>query len=189
MTFTYPEVTVGATDYDTFISLANAEIYLDAALHATGWAAATSTQKAQAIVTATRMLDRQAWDGEMTDADNALAWPRSGLLDAEGEEVDEDTIPSQIEDATCELAEALLKDASAQTSATGGSNVKRLDARGVSVEFFSPREAGRFPTIVQELVSLWLAGATAAVIAPRTSGTSEESTLDCDGDFDLSGGM
>lgn len=190
MAFTYPTVTVGVTAHSAFVTLAAAEIYLGAALHATGWAGATSAQKAQALVTATRMIDRQGWDGEKTDAANELSWPRSGLLDAEGEDVDSATLPAALVDATCELANALLEDASSQAAASAGSNVKRAVAGSVSVEFFGPKTAGRFPQAVQELIGRWLASSAGiAAMAPRTSGTDAESAFDpCDASdgFDLS---
>lgn len=192
MAYVYDEITIDGTDHAVYLLLADAEAYLAASLHATAWDSATTAQRNKAIVTATRMLDRQRWAGEKTDAANTLSWPRSGVTDDYGEDVDEDTIPQAVVDACAELAAHLLADASAQSNATAGSNVKKLDARGVSVEFFGPRSAGRFPTIVQELIGAFLASADSAALAalaPRTSGTSAESAFDpCDSDdvYDLS---
>lgn len=183
-------VTLGSNTYTTYVSVDDADDYLAAALHAVVWASATATQKGQAIVTATRMLDRQIWQGEKTSDAQALAWPRSGVTTRDGAAVDEDTIPQAVIDACCELAAGLLEDPGAQTSVTAGSNIKRVKAE-VEVEFFGPRAGGRFPQIIQELVGQYLrspSGSAGSRRAAYVSGQCEESSFDDADQFTSNGG-
>ena len=114
--------------------------------------------KENALITATRMLDRRQWVGTEYDDPQTLDWPRSGVTDPEGVAVDETVVPQFILDATCELALALMEDASVQTGE--GSNIKSIETGSVGVEFFGASNASStgFPTIIQEIIGYYLAG-------------------------------
>ena len=112
------------SDSNTYISLSDAETYMEARLHTSTWDDATDPDKNAALVQATRMLDRYAnYLGWPTDADQALKWPRygiytdgnfyyeySGLYGTEDTvfSIAADEIPQEIKDAQCELALYLL---------------------------------------------------------------------------------
>lgn len=90
----------------------------------TAWVDAPSdTEREQALIAATRILDVYDWVGKKvhTLADNALRWPRSGVYDPDGEALDSSTVPVDIQRAACELANALLAgdvDASGNSTAS-----------------------------------------------------------------------
>lgn len=169
---------------NTYISRANATLYFEGALHGASWVAATDTVKDQALVTATRMLDRQRWQGSKYDSEQALAWPRSGVTDREGNSIDETAVPQDILDATCELALSLIIDSDVQNSSSSSQNIKRVQAGSASVEYFRPTFGGRFPTIVQELVGYLLSSSAAGLLEPWASGTDVESYFD-NNNFDV----
>ena len=103
----------------------------------------------------------------ITTATQTSRWPRSNVTDAEGDTVDEDTVPDQILQAQCELAYELTQDASIETARDQNSNIASVNAGGgVGVTFFRPQDQnGRFPPTVQELLREFLglaAGASAA---------------------------
>lgn len=152
-----------ANSYDT---VANATTYFTGRLGADAWTDATNDQKAQALISATRMIDRQRWAGtRSTDFPySELQWPRDGVTDKYGDAVDGDTLPDDLVTGFYELALALLEDEAVQDTPAGGSNTKRVKAGSVEVEFFRPTlgAVGRFPQIVQELLSQFLAGAAAS---------------------------
>lgn len=165
---------------DTYISVADANIYLKLAIHADSWSSASSGDKEKALVTATRQLDRQNWEGsKYEDAPTqVLDFPRSGLVDDEGDEVDETTVPQQIIDATCELGLALLDNTQLQDESSTGSNIKSLKAGSAEIEYIRATSGKRFPTIVDELIGLWLtagSGSATALAGPFVSGADNES--------------
>ena len=76
-------ITITAIVYDVYgitsDPVQDATDYLAAKLGST-WATATTLQQQQAIITATRMLDRAVtWDGTKTVSTQALQWPRDGV--------------------------------------------------------------------------------------------------------------
>jgi hypothetical protein len=109
----------------------------------------TADSQARALVDATRELERQLW------IDSVNTFP---LRDA---------IPA-FQNASYELAALLLTKPNLFDASGAGSNVQSVTAGPTSVTFFKPTDAGRFPTRVQELIGVYLAGE-----APSIPGGSE----------------
>lgn len=177
-----------ANSYDT---VANATTYFSGRLGADAWTDATTDQKGQALITATRMIDRQRWAGTQVDYDNSdLAWPRSGVTDRYGNSVASDAIPEDLMIGFYELALSLLEDESVQDTPAGGSNTKRVKAGSVEVEFFRPTLGvlGRFPQVVQELLAQFLAGANSNT-GGLVSGDDRVSYFDVTDDIDNTFGV
>lgn len=69
----------------------------------------TASGREKAIIWATRILEGMMdWRGSIRTVDQALRWPRSGVVDDDGRNLDYDTIPARLEEATAELALFLL---------------------------------------------------------------------------------
>jgi hypothetical protein len=127
---------------------------------------ATTDQQKQSLISSTRMIDRQRWAGtQVVYPYSELAWPRSGVTDKYGNAVASDALPDDLTTGFYELALSLLEDEAIQDTPAGGSNTRRVKAGSVEVEFFRPTlgALGRFPQVVQELLSQFLAGASSAV--------------------------
>jgi len=156
MTATYNTVSVGGTEYDVYAAIADANSYLEAEVSAaaTKWRSASLTDndtKARALVSATRLIDRQSWPGSKTDGDyQTLEWPRKGT-GITG--VDQDVIPQQIIDACILLAAEINNGSKVTSESTTDSRTKRLKAGSVEKEFFRELDGGtRFPTAIEELL-------------------------------------
>lgn len=65
---------------NSYVTLSEADSYFEDRLDAAGWVNAGSELQEQALVTATRMLDEMRWQGRVSDADQALAFPRVGAF-------------------------------------------------------------------------------------------------------------
>lgn len=163
-----PTITIDGTDFDAYATVATADDYMVAAYHGATWRAALADDKARSLVTATRLLDRQVWQGRKASDAQALDWPRSGIAG-----VDDSAVPQAVVDATCELALSILDGSSVQTNATTEEQAKRLKAGSVEIENFrlssSTDGAPRFPQIVHELVGQWLA--SSAPLTATSAGT------------------
>lgn len=99
----------GLTDADAYISEADADAYF-AAVGNAAWAAATSGEKEIAIVKATRYMEKRfgnKWKGIIATSTQALGWPRDGVYDERGTELD-DQVPLAIAHACAEYARHAL---------------------------------------------------------------------------------
>lgn len=180
-------VIINSQPYDAYSTLAYANLYLQANFLASGWFDLTEDQRGSAIVTATRLLDRQCWIGEPTMlSGQTLQWPRtntgiSGL--------DDTVIPQQIIDGCVELAFAITDGNEAVNSQVPGvQKIRRLGAGSVNIEWFRLAEGAaatvdRFPLPVQELVGQFLCGQD-AVDQLITSGADGVSVTQDDLGFD-----
>ncbi len=75
------------------------------------WTNATSDNKEAALIWATRLIDEQVnWYGAKAKQDQALRWPRYGVVDRDGYLYNSNVVPPFLKHATCEMALALLKE-------------------------------------------------------------------------------
>lgn len=104
----------GRTDANAYADVAACDAYHEGHLYATAWTAATSDQRAAALVMATRLIDSQfQFNGFKANDAQALQWPREDCRDPDadgwaGGTVPNDVVPKAVADATCEMARELL---------------------------------------------------------------------------------
>lgn len=173
-------ISIGSVSFWSYASINEGDQYLLANFAATAWFSLSEDQKGQLLVTATRLFDRQCWVGEKTDPDQPTQWPRSGVTDAAGEEIDSSIVPDEVMYATIEMAFAILEGSEAvNSSVPGAQKLRSIAAGSVSLSWFRGAEGNnarydRFPLPVQELIGQWLcAGQTVAgLIVSGTGGVS-----------------
>ena len=105
------ETGAGLANANAYADATDGDAYHDGHLYATAWTAATLANKEKALVMATRLIDSQyQFNGEKANETQALQWPRAGVRnpDIAGEWVWGDAIPTNVRDATCEMARELL---------------------------------------------------------------------------------
>ena len=181
-----PTVIIAGNEYDVYGSLDDANIYMAAAAHADCWRPLDDDPKARALVTSSRLLDRQRWRGTKTDPDQPLDWPRTGT-GVEG--VVNDAIPLDIQNASFELALALLDGSDVQNEPNVAPKLQSIRAGSVALTYyhgFQPSIPARFPQIVQELLRdyLDLGSSTLSGVATGVDGTSVT-----ENDFGLNRGL
>lgn len=92
----------------------------------------------QALRRATAWIDatyRSRFPGAATDVWQALEWPRAGVI-YRGQPFDEDTIPQQIKDATCEAAvRELASPGGLAPDLERGGAIKTLKAGSVEIDY------------------------------------------------------
>ena len=133
------DATIEGTAANSYITLADAEIYFEKRLHTDDWTNASDADKNKALVQACRIIDSYCtWLGCPSTTTQALKWPRqgiyydcndiyyeyhvhSGIFDEFGVigtsyyVLSSTAIPQQIIDGQCELAFVLLgKDTQSQ---------------------------------------------------------------------------
>lgn len=111
--------TVGAADSNSYATVADATAHLNERLNASAWTAAVTAAAGdpeRALIQATRLLDREEYEGEpvlpivgtSTGATQALKWPRYSADNADGWIWEPTLIPAPVRHATYELALYLL---------------------------------------------------------------------------------
>lgn len=154
-------VMVDSQPYDSYVTVAAADDYLAASIHGASWSSASTLTKGQALVTATRILDRQRWAGAYD-------------TQAEREAV------SAIQDACIEMALALVDGSDLQTEALTGQKLQSIKAGSVSLSYFRGADGRprRFPLIVHELLKGYLAGSNLNIGMTATGVDGVSSTAD-----------
>jgi len=65
---------------NSYVSIADANEYFDTRIDSANWFSAITDVKEQALVTATSMVDDNAWLGSAVSSSQALAWPRNNVI-------------------------------------------------------------------------------------------------------------
>lgn len=99
--------TVGGASANSFVSLAEAQSFMDGRLNSTNWDAASTDSKNRALVEATREISVLGFVGRRVATTQSLSWPRWDAPnpdDAQGWLYTSTEIPQRVKDATSELA-------------------------------------------------------------------------------------
>ena len=150
MALTY---TPGGEEDNSYAELADAEAYFEDRLGSNdngNWNKTSAgvdrsdTDKERALITATRRLDEETFRGTKTSSDQALKWPRAGVLDEDGNEFDNNTIPERVKQATFIVALELLRaDFLAENYMN---NYEFLSTGNFQFKQFTQQSAGRLPS-------------------------------------------
>lgn len=135
---------------NSYVTVAEAEVYFADRLNATAWLSAEDSQKSQALITATSMLDNLDWAGAAVSMSQSLAFPRNAeYFDPRlGSMVmSSSIIPSRILQATCEQAYHLLNNDDLLDN-TG--LIKNLSVGSVNLGIIRP--ASKMPITVKRLI-------------------------------------
>jgi hypothetical protein len=147
-------VTAGAANADSYVSVAEATTLLRAQFSIPTWEAATQPELEAVLRRATALLGLLVtWDGALTATTQALAFPRTGLFDPEGREVNGASIPSWLQQATAEYANELLQQGTESGRLDG---IRAMSVDGVSLTFDSGGNLGaegQLPSSVLRLVA------------------------------------
>lgn len=135
MTITYPSVTIEGSEFETLAELPFVLNYLLADPSAALFRALAPDDQGRQIVLGSRVISGLNWAGEMTDADQPYAWPRTDVETPEGP-VDPDLIPTPVMQAVAELANASANGVDIANMTTTAETQKLIKAGSVEVENF-----------------------------------------------------
>lgn len=104
------DASVGGASSNSYLALAAAESYFLGRLSADEWADADQEEREAALIMATQRLESEPYLGCRVSTTQRLQWPRYGASDRNGNLLSTTAIPGLLQDATCEMALAILKD-------------------------------------------------------------------------------
>lgn len=164
---------------NSYLDVASADAYFSDRLGAEAWDALTDAQKAQALVTATRRLERLPYVGAKKDQAQALAFPRcyppTGLPIPPAQNSFDDPlyagwycesdVPQAIKDAVCEEALALVSIGKSQRLELIAQGVKSFSLGRLSETFgAAPKGLGGLLSLeARELLRPYVAGAVGII--------------------------
>lgn len=179
-------ITISGNDYTVYSNLADADDYYLGSVEYSDWNGYTDSEKERGLISATRLLDRQSWQGSKDDEDQTLDFPRTGLTCNGNDVTAAESLAFAVE-ASQLLALDLLAGATIETTNSNENLTKRLKADTVEIEYFraDTNANGRFDENVMELVGCFLSSAVplSSSIATGTDGTA------LDNDFTLNRGI
>jgi hypothetical protein len=145
--------TPGASDANSYVSVAEASEYFSLSYNRTAWANASNRDKEKSLAEATRLLDLFVkWNGYIASISQRLRWPRINVIDADGRVVDSGTIPQAIKNATCELAYSILSNDGFDISENP---IDKVKVGPISVDFDINQKSIGFPKIVRDIIASW----------------------------------
>lgn len=148
--------TAGSASATSYATIAQGDTYHETHLYADDWVDAGDDEKCKALQMATRMLDQQyEWIGSVSSSDQALLWPRSGVVGPNGYLEANDEIPIRIVQATAELARQLIAGDRTVDSDIETQGIKSVNAGDVAVEFSGAGVAKPIPDSVNAMVSCY----------------------------------
>ena len=121
---------------DSYTSIAEADAYW-ADRNDSVWSGLTDEQKTAGLIRATEWIDNSfTWIGKIAVSTQKLNWPRQNVVDNQGREIANDTIPESLKNAVAWLAaEAYNKELSPALKRGGA--IDRLKAGSVEVQYNS----------------------------------------------------
>lgn len=143
--------TPGASNANSFLSLARAEELADEHPFAAPWnAVATSEAKESLLILASRLVNyRVCYDGTKATSTQSLKFPMVGLT-SNGYAIDSTTIPLEIELATFELANMLASSNISVESSASVEGLTKLKVGSVELNF---RDATIFQSLPANVLS------------------------------------
>lgn len=129
-------VTPGASDADSYASLAEANTYNSNRLHVDDWSTDDVTKEA-ALKWAAILLDSnpRAWTGAAASETQALGWPRTGMTNRNGFAIAIDAVPIELKRAQAEFARQLIAADRTADNSVINQGILGLKAGSVQVSF------------------------------------------------------
>jgi hypothetical protein len=160
--------TPGAANANSYLTLAEAMAYFETRSAVAGWEDADD--QSVLLMMATRVMDAmlrphtvynrdteeyitgRAWTGSPATTTQKLAWPRTGMYDANGNAIPDTDIPSDLKDAVAELAGALGTSDTTVDNDVIVQGITSIKAGSVSLSFKDMIEKHVMPDMVWNLL-------------------------------------
>ena len=145
------DATAKGASANSYVTRADAQTYFNGRNDADPWENADDADKDRSLMTATARLEREDYHGSITTQTQRLHHPRSGLVDKDSRNYSQDTISLPVQEATYELALAVLN-GSWVPSDTGLESFAKVKVGPLDVTPERAYTASTLPQIVVDLL-------------------------------------
>ena len=142
--------TLGGTDSNSYVTVAEADTFWNTQLRADDWNNATEDDKARALIMSSKRVDNESYYGDRVSTTQALKFPRKNIGYIDGIDLD-DIIPTQIKEATYYLAIYMLSNDMSKTTVVT-QTTKKEKVGSLEVEY-ATNDSGSFTTYSDDLPS------------------------------------
>jgi len=157
----------GKSDATSYVSVADADTYHTSHGDPAAWSGATTAVKQAALMAATVYMDATfSWLGAISEDGQALGWPRDGVVDREGREIDSDIVPQKVQDACAYLALQHINSALDATFARGD-DIKRQKVGPLEIEYADFARPGTWIPYAKNIVGDLIHNVAGRVILSR----------------------
>lgn len=157
--------TVGSATANSFVTLAEAQAYVDGRLNTDLWTAATTDQQNRALVEATIEIHQREYNGRRVDAVQVLNWPRFFCPNPDAPLTTywfylSTTIPDRIKNATCELALQFIVNGTTDIGSLDPTITLHRESIGGAIDteyepsYLRPQGLARFPRVLRYIKPL-----------------------------------
>lgn len=148
------DATAGGVSANSYVTLADAEVYYESRLHSDEWDDVADSVKNEGLAMATMLFDSELlWVGSPASTTQALRWPRTSVTDPEGVAVSSSTIPTFLANATAEFALWLIQDDRLKESDTQGFTQIKVGSIFATINARDRRDL--MPPIVKSMVGYY----------------------------------
>lgn len=145
------ETGIGLSNADSYVSVSDSNSYISSSFFPGDWTTKSDYDKERLLKTATRYLDSfYDFKGDKTVSSSALRWPRSGVFDADGIPVGENTIPDRLKCAVIELAIYLVSNNLLEEQDSRG--IKDLKVDVIEITFERSEKSWKMPNTVSHFM-------------------------------------
>lgn len=141
--------TPGASDANSYVTLAEATAYFSERAHADAWDDFINQEAL--LITSSRMLDWYVrWKGNKSSITQSMQWPRTEAIRPNGVIVDTDIIPEEVKVAVFELALSSVESDRTEESAMAG--LEQVKAGSLMIKADSGDLDSTDPEVIPEKV-------------------------------------
>ena len=137
---------------NSFQSLENADIYFETRTSSEKWTKAEDVNtKKIVLIMGFQRLNMERYEGSKLDMEQNGAFPRTGIVDIDGNAISNDTIPQFVKDAQCEISLTILEDP-AWFGDKGTEGWESMQTDGATGRLRKDHRAQELPEIVKRLL-------------------------------------
>lgn len=149
MAITLTATESGSTS-NSYVTLEEANTYLEAHMQASVWAELNDERKKAALISSNRTLETLKFSGIRSTKDQNLSWPRRYIIDYDGYQVT--GVPKQLKSAQCELAMWYLTEEDRLASDFELGNLESVDMGPIKYKMKTGLEFEIIPEHIEELI-------------------------------------
>lgn len=134
---------------NSYLDVAEAELYFADRLHTSTWDNAVAGDKSASLIGATKAIEAMKFLGSRYDATQKLSFPRNGLI-VDGIELDGAIVPQDIKEAVCEYAILMIAE-----DYSAPDDLEAFDSVSVgSISLTTSKKSGKsIPPMVEDLLT------------------------------------